>query len=53
VVVAPNAITPHVPVVVALDVIKTYCALPPEEGIETIVLAPPYVLTVNVTPPVL
>jgi hypothetical protein len=53
VVVAPNAITPHVPVVVALDVMKMYCALPPVEGMETIVLAPPYDLTVSVTPPVL
>jgi hypothetical protein len=45
--------TPHVPEVFAFDVMKIYCAAPPVDGIETIVLAPPNVLTVSVAPPVL
>jgi hypothetical protein len=53
VVVEPNAITPQVPVVLALDVIKMYCAVPPVDGIDTIVLAPPKVFTVSAAPPVL
>ena len=53
VVVEPNAITPHVPDVVGFAVMKMYCAVPPDAGIDTIVLAPPKVLTVRATPPVL
>jgi len=48
-VVDPNAITPHVPVVVPFEVMKMYCALPPVAGMETIVLAPPKDLTVSAT----